>query len=437
MAINDEAVLDIIDYQYLTAEENLKLTIKRPNGRREEELMVSKAYDEDLGIEFATAVFDGLRHCHNRCCFCFVDQLPADMRPSLYEKDDDYRLSFLHGNFVTLTNLRDGDLERIIKWRLSPLYVSVHTTDPQLRTCLMRNSRADQIWRYLKELTEGGISLHVQIVLCPGINNGPHLERTLNDLGKLGPNLASVGIVPVGLTRFRENLLPLRPFTEQEAQECIAQVERWQAYYYQQQGRRLVFLSDEFYLLAGQDFPAYRSYEDFPQTENGVGLARLFLDEFYRLSSFLPSGLEQFRSVIVVTGRLGYPVLKRIMPFWEKVTNLTVKLEAVDNRFFGEGITVTGLLTGQDLQAALGSLLAKAYPPEAREFSRIIIPDVMLRAGTAQFLDDMTVDQLEKHLGVAIKVAPTNARGLIEAVLDKKLKLTKRKVQRSLNLRKA
>jgi putative radical SAM enzyme (TIGR03279 family) len=425
LAVNEQPLQDLIDYQYLTADENIRLDILHPNGSQEV-VTVSKEYDSDLGIRFEHAVFDGTRHCRNRCCFCFVEQLPSGLRSSLYVRDDDYRLSFLQGNFVTLTNLRHGDLERILKWHLSPLYISVHTTDPKLRKQMMANPYADQILNQLQQLANGGITLHVQIVLCPGINDGQHLERTIRELGELGPNLGSVGIVPVGLTKFREQLFGLRSFTSSEARECIAQVQAWQTFFMEQRGSRLVYLSDEFYLVGEVDFPLQTEYEDFFQLENGVGLARLFLDEFEQLSSQLPAALDAFQKVVVITSHLGWEILDRVSSRFEGVGNLAVKLLRVNNCFFGEKITVTGLLTGQDIFNTLSKALAEI--PD-----RVVIPEVMLKAGTTLFLDDWSVEDLEKRLGIQVKIASTSARGLLEAVLDCRLNRRTRRLRISKN----
>lgn len=417
LTINEQPIQDLIDYQYLIADENLRLTVLHPNGVHEE-LSLSKEYDRDLGIRFAEAVFDGTRHCRNRCCFCFIDQLPTGLRPSLYVKDDDYRLSFLQGNFVTLTNLREGDLERILQWHLSPLYVSVHATDPKLRKQLMGNRHAGSIMNQLKQMTAAGITLHLQIVLCPGLNDGPALERTLRDLGELGPNLASVGVVPVGLTQFREQLSGLRRFTEREARQLIEQVERWQERFLAERGSRTVFIADEFYLLGQTEFPRFAEYEEFYQLENGIGLARLFLKEFDQLIPQIPDHLESPQKVLVVTSVLGWRVLKRVLPRLKEIGNLTVNVEVVVNRFFGEGITVTGLLTGQDVYRQL----SEAFADPQKVPQRVVLPQVMCKADSTLFLDDWTADDLAQRLGIPVVVAPASAQGLLEAVLNQKIK---------------
>jgi putative radical SAM enzyme (TIGR03279 family) len=425
LSINGNEVRDLIDYQYLMAEEKIKLDVLHPDGYQES-LLIIKEEDEDLGIRFEAAVFDGIRHCQNRCCFCFVDQLPSGLRSSLYLKDDDYRLSFLHGNFVTLNNLREDDLERILKWHLSPLYVSVHTTDPELRPRLMGNRHAGRIMEHLKRLSAGGITIHAQIVLCPGLNDRAYLQQTILDLARLGPNIASVGVVPVGLTRYRENLTNLRSFTAEEARDCIELIQQLQLKFKRQRGERFVFLSDEFYLLAGVNFPAREFYEDFPQLENGVGLSRLFLDEFNKLAAQLPKNLDHAQEVLVITGQLGYLVLKQVLPAFEEIDRLKVKLHTVDNLFFGPAITVTGLLTGQDIYHSLTKSLTNR--PD-----RVIVSEVMLKTGTTLFLDDWTVNDLEERLGVSVQVASNNAQGLIEAVINRKL--TRRPRRRSLRSR--
>jgi len=281
----------------------------------------------------------------------------------------------------------------------------------------MGNQQADQVMTQLKRLTEGGITVHVQIVLCPGLNDGRHLGRTIRDLGELGPNLGSVGIVPVGLTRFRENLFGLRRFTDLEARECIKQVKVWQERLLQARGSRTVYLSDEFYLLGQAEFPSLAEYEDFYQLENGVGLARLFLDEFAQLSPQIPAVLGSAQKVAVVTSRLGWGVLQGVIPRLQGIGNLKVNLEVVNNHFFGEGITVTGLLTGQDLFRHLSeSLVGQAQMPD-----RVVIPEVMCKAESTLFLDDWSVEDLASRLGIPVVIAPTSAQGLLEAVLDCRL----------------
>ena len=319
---------------------------------------------------------------------------------------------------MTLTNLREGDLERILQWHLSPLYVSVHATDPKLRKQLMGNRHAGSIMNQLKQMTAAGITLHLQIVLCPGLNDGPALERTLRDLGELGPNLASVGVVPVGLTQFREQLSGLRRFTEREARQLIEQVERWQERFLAERGSRTVFIADEFYLLGLTDFPRFAEYEEFYQLENGIGLARLFLKEFDQLIPQIPDRLEPPQKVLVVTSVLGWRVLKRVLPRLKEIGNLTVNVEVVVNRFFGEGITVTGLLTGQDVYRQL----SEAFADPQKVPQRVVLPQVMCKADSTLFLDDWTTDDLAQRLGIPVVVAPASAQGLLEAVLNQKIK---------------
>lgn len=436
LEINGHPIQDIIDYKFRSTDEFLELGLLRSSGRREL-LKVCKEYDEDLGLRFTTAVFDGIKRCRNRCVFCFIDQLPSHLREGLYIKDDDYRLSFLYGNFISLTNLKDSDFQRIFNWHLSPLYVSVHTTDPELRKSMLRNRYADRILEQLKILVEHGITVHAQVVLCPGINDGRYLEQTIKDLENLGPNLASVGIVPVGLTRYRQNLFPLSRYTKLKARECINQVKNWQVEFYAKRGSRFVFLADEFFLMAEEEFPPAEAYEDFPQLENGVGMASLFLDEFNNLSVRFPSSLDVSEQVVVITGKSGNTVLERVIPKFEQIDKLKVDLLPVTNTFFGEEITVTGLLTGQDIYRALSEWLEKNVKSNYKKAEdafyhfRVLIPDVMLKAETDLFLDDWTVKDLERYLEVQIKVVPTSARGLIEGVLGKKL-IQRRRFRRSL-----
>lgn len=394
LAINDQQLQDLIDYQYAAAEEFLNIRIKRPDGQIWT-AEIEKDYDDDLGIGFSSAVFDGIRRCHNACVFCFVDQMPKGMRPTLYVKDDDYRLSFLYGNFITLTNLTEEDYARISRMRMSPLYISVHTTDPFLRKKMLRQPKATEIMTGLKRLIDGGTDIHTQIVLCPGLNDGEYLEKTIRDLSELGPAILSIAIVPVGLTKQRDNLFPLRSFTPEEATAVIAQVVPWQHKFMEEYGEALVYLADEFYLAAGAAIPDYAHYADFPQLENGVGLVRLFMEKWELALQKLPVNIVQPRKVSIVAGisaaRVLAPLLAKL-----KVGNLTTQLIPVENRFFGEEVTVTGLLTGQDIidklkNADLGDV--------------VIIPGTSLRQGDEVFLDDLTVADVAQKVPVPLQVA--------------------------------
>lgn len=409
LRVNRCQIRDLIDYQYACADEELALEVEKANGEKWL-IEIEKDYDEELGVRFASATFDGLKRCRNKCVFCFVDQLPRGCRATLYDKDDDYRLSLLQGNFITLTNMGDKDFRRIIKLKLSPLYISVHTTDPGLRVKMLGNRAAGRIREQLEQLASAGIEMHTQIVLCPGLNDGEHLHQTVRDLAQFWPSVQSVAIVPVGLTQFRTGLYPLRLLRPPEARQLIEVVQTWQTAYRQRFGQAFVYLSDEIYLLAGEDFPPTEEYDDFPQTENGVGLARLFLDGFFALEAGLPRTVQPAKKVTVITGVLGEQVLSRVVSRLRKINGLQVDLRVAENRFFGPSITVTGLLTGGDLIT-----MFEHNPPDPE--SEVIIPGVMLRQGETVFLDDLTVDDLSDRLGVKIRVAENTAKGLVETVL--------------------
>jgi len=394
LAVNGKPVNDIIDLSFALADEYVELLVARQSG--EEELFaVEKDYDQDLGLEFASAVFDRVRPCANRCVFCFVDQMPPGMRESLYVKDDDYRLSFLYGNFITLTNLTQRDLARIRRLHLSPLYVSVHATDGDIRASLLGNPRAKDILGRLKDLTADGIELHTQVVLCPGLNDGPVLERTIADLYALAPGVLSLAIVPVGLTRHREKCRPLRGFTPEEAAGVISAVASWQRRCRAETGASFVYLADEFYLACGQPIPAYDHYDDFPQLENGVGIVRSFLAEWDE-TAVSGQGYSTPHNIDVVCGVSAATVLGPLLSRLS-LPNLTVNLVPVVNAFFGPDVTVTGLLTGADIIAALRA--------GDRPQGGVVIPGVALRKGENIFLDGLTPEDVSRALGRPVRVA--------------------------------
>lgn len=387
VSINGTTFTDLIDYKYLISDASLNIVIRR--GQDEWVQTVVKDPDTDLGIGFEAAVFDGIRRCQNRCVFCFVDQLPEGMRESLHVKDDDYRLSVLCGNFVTLTNLAPKDMKRITELHLSPLYISVHTTDSKLRSRMLGNANATKIMEQLRELADAHVAMHTQIVLCPGINDGKHLDKTILDLSQLWPHVTSIGIVPVGLTDFRHRLFQLRQFTSAEAQNLVEQVEKWQECFIQRHEYPLVFLADEFYLLAGMEVPSTDTYRDFPQLENGIGITRRFFDELEDIQQYLPKSLETKLSVTLITGILGEFAVTRLVSVLNSVKNLEVNLIVVRNLTFGDNITVTGLVTGASIIYGLQNVDVGDL---------IVIPRVMLRYDDEVFLDNMTVSDLEQTL---------------------------------------
>ena len=397
VAINGTQPRDLIDYQFLCADEILALEVVDSEGKFHE-IEIEKDYDDDLGLEFETALFDGLIQCNNRCPFCFIDQQPPGKRDSLYLKDDDYRLSFLYGSYLTLTNLTEKEWQRIEAMRLSPLYVSVHATEPEVRSKLLKNHRAGQIKTQLAWFQERRLQIHAQVVVCPGINDGVHLERTLLDLASFHkgeiPAVASAAVVPVGLTRFRPNLTELTPVNPSKAREVIEQVQLLQSKFRQRFNTNFAWLADEWFLIAQQELPPTSHYESYPQIGNGVGSIRQFLEEFETTAQeMLPNKLAEPRRLTWVVGNAVEKAFQPLVKQLNKVEWLTVNLAAMNSEYWGQEITVTGLLTGQDLLKNLqGQDLGEA----------IVLPSVMLKHGDTCFLDDLTVEVLEEKLRVKI-----------------------------------
>jgi len=406
--INGKVVRDLLDYQYLSAEEELELEISKANGETWS-IEIEKDESEDLGLEFLTPVFDGTRSCRNKCVFCFVEQMPPKLRATLYCKDDDYRLSFLHGNYITLTNLREEDWEKILQYRLTPLYISVHTTNPQLRVKMMNNPAAGKIKEQLTKLAQAGIQMNLQIVLCPGLNDQQVLDETISDLAKLYPHLLSIAVVPVGLTKYREGLYPLEPLNKEKSRQIIHQVKTWQKKFKKELGTRLVFLSDEFYLTADLELPKREDYEDFLQLENGVGLSRIFLDDFHQEERSLPKSLPRKKRVTIISGVLAANFLSKIIEKLNKVKNLQVTLEVIKNSFFGHSVTVTGLLTGTDILANL---------KQRQLGEEILLPRIVFKEGEEIFLDGMKLQDLEQALQVPVKIVEDNAGDWLKKILE-------------------
>ena len=406
LSINGQEVVDVLDYRFLETERVLKLALSR-NGKPYTADLTKPQYAE-IGLEFETYLMDGEHSCRNQCIFCFIDQLPPGMRETLYFKDDDDRLSFLFGNYITLTNIDDREVERIIKMHISPINVSVHTMNPELRCTMMHNRFAGESLRHLYRLAEGGCKLNCQIVLCPGINDGKELEFTLEKLYELGENLLSVACVPVGLTRYREGLYPLEPYTKESAGEVLDILERYGEKFLRERGSRTVYASDELYLLAEKELPPVEFYEDFPQIENGVGMLRNLEEEFlWALEELEP--FQQPRTVTVPTGECGYAFLDSMLDgLRRKCHNLTVTLVPVHNDFFGGSVNVTGLLTGQDI---VKHLKDRALGDE------VLIASNMLRANEDVFLDDMTLRSLGEALGVPVRRFGCSGEGMLCALL--------------------
>ncbi|MBL1174337.1 TIGR03279 family radical SAM protein [Pantanalinema sp. GBBB05] len=411
VSINGQQPRDLIDYKFLCADEVLELEVLDATGKTHV-VEIEKDYDDDLGLEFETALFDGLIQCNNRCPFCFIDQQPPGKRQTLYLKDDDYRLSFLYGSYLTLTNLTQREWERIAQLRLSPLYVSVHATEPEVRSRLLKNARAGQILEQLQWFQAHQLQIHAQVVLCPGINDGAHLTQTLLELSQFHqgdvPSVASVAVVPVGLTRFRPAEDELIPVTPEKAQEVITQVQALQTKFRQQLGSTFAWLADEWFLIAGQDLPPESHYEDYPQIGNGVGSIQQFLTAFQKAARQLPKQLPVPRRFTWVVGNAVEHAFQPIVQRLNQVKGLDVQLVAIASQYWGQEISVTGLITGQDiLQALEGQELGDA----------ILLPSVMLKHDEAKFLDDLSVAELSDRLHIPI-LPVEGVEGLIMACRD-------------------
>ena len=419
LTVNGNPIEDIFDYQFLIQNEEIELLIRKAEGE-EWLLEIEKEEDEDLGLEFENSLMDEYRSCSNRCIFCFIDQMPPGMRKTLYFKDDDSRLSFLQGNYVTLTNMSGHDMERMIRYRLEPINISVHTTNPDLRCRMLRNRFAGDICEKIRKLYEAEIEMNGQIVLCRGINDGEELERTIRDLSGFLPYLKSLSVVPVGLSRWREGLCALEPFGREDAREVIGRIRRWQDRLYAQWEKYFVHASDEWYLLAGEELPPEERYDGYPQLENGVGMLRLLCREVEEdLEGRL--GDQRERKLSVATGVLAAPWIEELA---EKIRGkypaVQVRVYPVVNRFFGESITVSGLITGKDLKEQLSG---------ADLSDRLLIPCNMLRDGENVFLDDMTVEELEEALNIPIQVVDEPGSALVSSVLGENTVMTHKRRQ--------
>lgn len=407
LSVNGQSIEDIFDYQFLLQDDYLEVLIEKASGE-EWELEIEKEPDEDLGLLFENGLMDEYRSCRNKCIFCFIDQMPAGMRDTLYFKDDDARLSFLQGNYITLTNLSDQDLERIIRYRLSPVNISFHTTNPELRCKMLHNRFAGEVLKKAERLFESGIEMNGQIVLCKGINDGEELERSIRDLERYIPVLKSVSVVPVGLTKYREGLYPLEPFEKEDAVEVLKQLHNWQNYFWEKYGTHFIHASDEWYLLAKEPLPEEEAYDGYLQLENGVGMLRLFINQVKTALRQLP-GDDREREVSVATGYLAAPVLEQLYKeIRKKYPKLKLHLYPIRNDFFGERITVSGLLTGGDIEKQLqGKQLGK----------RLLLPCNVLRSGENYFLDDKSISELEESLQISIYVTKQDGRDFLEGIL--------------------
>ncbi len=414
LKINDQELEDIFDYQYLVQDEHLDVLIKKKNG--EEWLLdIDKEFDEDLGIEFENGLMDDYRSCSNKCIFCFIDQMPKGMRPTLYFKDDDSRLSFLQGNYVTLTNMSDADIDRILKYHLSPINISFQTTNPELRCKMLGNRFAGEALKKVDRLCAPGTGIEIngQIVLCKGVNDKNELRRSISDLTKYIPNLQSVSVVPVGLSKFRDGLYPLEPFDHDDAIEVIDEIESWQRKIYQEHGIHFIHASDEWYFLAGRDFPEEERYDGYIQLENGVGMVRLLINEFNEaLNIALKSHGEHIMNLkgnlSFATGRLIYPCIKELIEKAMKYApGLKCNVYEITNNFFGERITVSGLLTGQDIIAQLkGKELGE----------KLYLPENLLRSGEEYLLDDVTLTDIKNELGIEVGITKCSGYNLVSNI---------------------
>lgn len=408
LEINGEELEDVFDYHYAVNDEYIEMLIRKPDGE-EWLLEMDKDYDEDVGIEFENGLMDDYRSCTNKCMFCFIDQMPKGMRETLYFKDDDSRLSFLQGNYITLTNMKDKDIDRIIKYHLCPINISVHTTNPELRCRMLSNRFAGEALKKLDRLAEACIEMNGQIVLCRGVNDGEELKRTIEELSSYLPHMRSVSVVPAGLTKYREGLYPLELFNSEEAGEVIDMVESYQQTFYEQYGLHFIHASDEWYINAGRDFPEEERYDGYIQLENGVGMMRLLTEEFSQALSET-DGDDRAHHISLATGYLAYGLIKELADkTMQRFPNIIIDVYRIRNDFFGETITVSGLITAQDIIAQLkGKNLGEV----------LLLPNNILRSGEDVFLDDLHLTDVEKALQVPVNIVKSSGKDLLNAFMD-------------------
>lgn len=408
LAINDCEIKDVFDYHYYVNDEYLVVLIQKPDGE-EWELEIEKDYEEDLGIEFEQSLMDEYRSCRNKCMFCFIDQMPPGMRDTLYFKDDDARLSFLQGNYITLTNMNDEDLERIILYKLSPVNISIHTMNPALRCKMLHNRFAGDALKKVQRLYENQIEMNSQIVLCKGINDGDELEYSIRELAKMYPYMKSLSVVPVGITKYREGLTPLEKFDREDARKVLELLHGLQEEMLERLGSRFVFASDEWYITAGYAIPDEEYYEGYGQIENGVGMVRSLIDEVQEAIAE-SDGSDLSKEISMATGKLAGPILAQCaQEINKKYPNIKINIYVIRNDFFGEDITVAGLITGQDLIKQLKDQPLGEY---------LILPETMLRSGEDVFLDDYTVGDLKKTLQIPIRIVESDGMSLVNAVVE-------------------
>lgn len=405
LTVNNSKIQDYIDYKYQISDEIIYLEIKKKNGEIWE-LEIEKEYDEDIGIVFENPLMDNIKVCSNKCIFCFIDQLPKGMRRTLYLKDDDTRLSFLYGNFITLTNLTDDEINRIIKYRISPIKVSVHTTDPELRKYMMGNDKDFDILEYLKRLIDAHITVDCQIVLVRDVNDKEKLSETVNDLSSLHPGLRSIAVVPVGLTRHREKLTDLKPYDKESAQEVVSRVTKLQEKLLKKLGTRLIFIADEFYILSENDFPSYEEYEDFDQLENGIGMCRLFESKIEEELKNISCEKVAKDEVTLVTGAAAYDLMVAAAEKIMSLVNVKINVVKIINNCFGDKITVSGLVTGKDIIDQL----------KGKDYKNLILPGNMFNDSNVM-LDDMVIEDLERELKSRIQICNLETDSLLELIV--------------------
>lgn len=417
ISINGESIEDVFDYHYLVNDEYIELLVRKPSGE-EWELEIEKEFEDDLGIEFENSLMDEYRSCRNKCVFCFIDQMPPGMRETLYFKDDDSRLSFLQGNYVTLTNMSDHDIDRIIHYHLAPINISFQTTNPKLRCKMLNNRFAGDIFPKVQRLFEAGIEMNGQIVLCKGLNDKEELERSIDDLTQYLPHLRSVSVVPVGLSKYRDGLYPLEPFSKEDAEQVIDTIESWQKKIFPEYGVHFIHASDEWYLLAGRELPEKERYDGYLQLENGVGMLRLLDTEVTEALKEKISDNRK-RRISFATGKLAYPYICRYADkVKEKFPHIKIQGYEIHNDFFGERITVSGLLTGQDIMKQL----------EKEDLGEcLLLPCNLLRSGEDVFLDDKTVGEIETALKVPVQIVDETGADFVAAILGENTGKTKKR----------
>ena len=408
-AVNGHEIEDFFDYQYYIEEEFLRVEVLTKDGE-ECTLEIEKEEDEDLGLVFESFLMDDYNSCCNKCIFCFIDQMPPGMRETLYFKDDDSRLSFLQGNYITLTNMKEKDIDRVIRYHLAPINISVHTTNPELRCRMLHNRFAGDVMEKIRRFSDAGIPMNSQVVLCKGINDGEELDRTIRELGDFLPCMESLSVVPVGLTKYRDDLPKLEAFTKEDAKKVLSQIQGWQKHFLETRGTSFVHASDEWFILAGEEFPPVDYYEGFGQLENGVGMMRLLISEVEERLSEL-TGDDREKSVSIATAKLAFPIIRKLA---EQVTakypRMHIHVYCIENTFFGEQITVSGLLTGQDIERQL----------KGRELGdELLLPCNVLKADEDIFLDDMSLSALSESLQVPVNIIQSEGQDFVNKIISK------------------